>query len=148
MLTFYERFTFSLGNSDRWLPFAVRPAPQTWHHKPGIIAGHAGCHGSDSQMGRGGFGWSLRPPRQAAHKTKTRGPFLAGQSTSQFVSQLASLSRYQSDCCTSQSESSQSDGFTSQSESSQTTLSVSESVSVRRLYQSVSRCQSDGFTSQ
>ena len=46
---------------------------------------------------------------------------LWGQATSQFVSQLASVSQYQSDGFTSQSESSQSDD-----------------------YQSVSRCQSDG----
>ena len=133
LLTFYyERFTFSLGNSDKWLLFAVSPAPQTWYRKPGIIAGRAGCHGNDSQIGRGGFGWSLRPPRRAAYKTKTRGPFLAGQSTtSQVVSHI-----------------------------SQTTFPVSELVSVRRLYQSVGvqsvrrlyqsvgRHQLDGFTSQ
>ena len=138
MLTFYERFTFSLGNSDRWLPFAVRPAPQTWHRKPRIIAGRAGCHGNDSQMGEGGFGWSLCPPRWAANKKRTRGPFLAGQSTtSQFVSQLVSVSRYQSD------------DFTSQCIGvSQMALPVSESVSARWLYQSVHRCQPDGFTSQ
>ena len=93
---------FSLSNSDKWLLFAIRPAPQTWHRKPGIIAGRAGCHGNNSQMERGGFGWSLRPPTRAVYKKRTRSPFLAGQSTSQFVNQLASVSRYQSDDFTSQ----------------------------------------------
>ena len=36
LLTFYEHFTFVLGSSDKWLLFVVRPAPQTWPHKPGI----------------------------------------------------------------------------------------------------------------
>ena len=53
-------------------------------------------------------------------KKRTRGLFSAGPSTmSQFVSQLVSVSRYQSDGFTSQSESRQSDDFTSQLESSQ-----------------------------
>ena len=81
--------------------------------------GRAGCHGNGAKMGRGGFGGSL-PLRRATYKKRTRGPFLAGQSTmSQFVSQVTSVSRYQSDGFTSQLESSQSDGFISQSESSQ-----------------------------
>jgi len=59
---FYERFTFSLSNSDKWLLFAIRPAPQAWRCGPGVIVGQAGCHGNDLQMRRGGFGWSMRPP--------------------------------------------------------------------------------------
>ena len=93
--------------------------PETPHQsaprKPGIIAGRAGCYGNDLQMGQGGFGWSLCPPRWTAYKKRTRGPFLVGQSTtSQFLSQLVSVSQCQSDSFTRQSESSQSDDFTSQ----------------------------------
>ena len=52
---------FVLGNSDKWLLFAVHPAPQTWHRKRGIIIimGRARYHGNDSQVGQGGFGGSL-----------------------------------------------------------------------------------------
>jgi len=38
LLTFYERFTFSLGNAGKWLLSAVYPAPQTWHCKPGLCS--------------------------------------------------------------------------------------------------------------
>ena len=98
LLTFYERFTFSLGNSGKWLLSIVRPAPQTWHRRPGMIARLAGCHVQRCANGRGGFGWSLleAPPKRAAYEEDERSVFfllsqlaITGCGSDSFESQLA-----------------------------------------------------------
>ena len=97
MLTFYEHFTFSLGNSGKWLLFAVHPAPQAWRRWPGMIVKWAGWHGQRCAKGvdLAGVCWRLRPDGPPS-KEDERSVFFqsVGDGFESFatVSQLATVS--------------------------------------------------------
>ena len=98
MLTFNKGFTFSLSKSSKWLLSAVRPTPQTWHCRPGMIAGRAGCHEQRCANGRGGFVWSLleAPPRRVAYKEDERTVFFQLVRDSQLVMAGCGSDRFES----------------------------------------------------
>ena len=95
--TFYERFTFLLGNSDGWLLSAVRPAPQAWRHGLGMVTGRAGCHSNDTQIVAEWI-WLESASAQTGRLWKEYGRSVLDRSGGGgFGSRLASVGRLQSD---------------------------------------------------